>query len=323
MTPRDVLDQVFPHLGDWRFRRTIDQRIEHAKDRDSEEYDEYVAYTALEPDQLHQRLGEEKDRAEHVDDKTIRFLAALTIGFALLGVVVPLIVDALESNALGRALIGIAVAAGLYLLDAAYLAIQSMRTEALYGYGSKFLLDLRSDDDSDRRQLYIARDLWNQEQMNHRRSIRNEAVYLALRNGYLLDHPGRGRLHHRPGCGAVLSAAIAPQLRQAAAEEAVDSVCAVHAGGSGEVVEAVGGLGEHVQVRLVAGCLPAGGHEEGVIQQRVERADDEDRGWHVVQTGQQRRDIGVVAVRGVHVVVDEPLHDRAREDQVALAPEPR
>ena len=186
MTPRDVLDQVFPHLGDWRFRRTIDQRIEHAKDRDSEEYDEYVAYTALEPDQLHQRLGEEKDRAEHVDDKTIRFLAALTIGFALLGVVVPLIVDALESNALGRALIGIAVAAGLYLLDAAYLAIQSMRTEALYGYGSKFLLDLRSDDDRDRRQLYIARDLWNQEQMNHRRSIRNEAVYLALRNGYLL-----------------------------------------------------------------------------------------------------------------------------------------
>ena len=186
MAPGDLPDQVVPHFGDWRFRRTIEQRLQNAQQRGSAEYEEYATYAALSEDQLRRRLGEEKDRAEKVDDKTIRFLAALTIGFALLGVVAPQIVDALDSRLLDYTVIGIASAAGIYLLDAAYLAIHSMRMQRLYGYGSNFLLDLLAEDDSERKRLYLAKDLWSQEQINHRRYIRNEAVYLTLRNGYVL-----------------------------------------------------------------------------------------------------------------------------------------
>ena len=145
VAPGDLLDQVVPHFGDWRFRRTIEQRLQNAQQRGSAEYEEYATYAALSEDQLRRRLGEEKDRA-----------------------------------------IGIASAAGIYLLDAAYLAIHSMRMQRLYGYGSNFLLDLLAEDDSERKRLYLAKDLWSQEQINHRRYIRNEAVYLTLRNGYVL-----------------------------------------------------------------------------------------------------------------------------------------
>ena len=110
-------------------------------------------------------------------------------------------------------------------------------------------------------------------------------------------------------------------LGEGAAEEVVDAVGGVLAGGGGEVVEAVGGFGEDVELGFEAGGLPAGGHEEGVVEQGVEGADDEDGGGHVVQAGEQGGDVGVVAVGGVDVVVDEPFHDGAGEDEVALAPE--
>ncbi|MDE2967692.1 MAG: hypothetical protein OXS30_09465 [Chloroflexota bacterium] len=131
------------------------------------------------------RLREEHEHAEKLDEKTIRLLAVPTLGLALLAVAGPLFVGDLNPQWLRYTVVGFGTLAGAYLLDAAYLALNSMRVQTLFGFGSQFLLDLQDAESSLWLRRYLAKDLWSQEQMNHRRSIRNEAVYMTLRNGFL------------------------------------------------------------------------------------------------------------------------------------------
>jgi hypothetical protein len=73
----------------------------------------------------------------------------------------------------------------------------------------------------------------------------------------------------------------------------------------------------------VAGRLPAGGHEQRVVEERVEVADGEKRRRQVVQLGIERGEVGVAQLLEVAVAGEgpsEPDHVRCREHWVPVAP---
>ena len=177
--------ELIPHLGDWRFGRIIERDRNAAPEPHDAEGHEYGEYAMLERNELMTRLREEHAHAEKLDEKTIRLLAIPTLGLALLGLAGPAIVGDLSPVWLRYLVVAFGILAGAFLLDAAYLSLNSMRVQILFGFGSRFLLDLHNADTEFWRQRYLAKDLWSQEKMNHRRSIRNEAVYMTLRNGFL------------------------------------------------------------------------------------------------------------------------------------------
>ena len=90
-----------------------------------------------------------------------------------------------------------------------------------------------------------------------------------------------------------------------------------------EGVEAVDAARPDGELGAPAGRQPARVHEERVVEQRVERADREERRRQPGEIGVERRDVGIAAARAVgHEEVGEPLDDRRREHEVALAPAP-
>src|SRR6202011_3873337 len=58
-------------------------------------------------------------------------------------------------------------------------------------------------------------------------------------------------------------------------------------------IESVNPLGIDRDLGLVAGCSPALGHEERIVDQAVHGADREQGGRHVAETGVERRDVSV------------------------------
>jgi hypothetical protein len=69
----------------------------------------------------------------------------------------------------------------------------------------------------------------------------------------------------------------------------------------GEVREAVDRLWPDPKLGAVAGPLPAGGHEQRVLEERVEVADGEERRRQVVQLGIERGEVGVAQLLEVAV----------------------
>jgi hypothetical protein len=69
-------------------------------------------------------------------------------------------------------------------------------------------------------------------------------------------------------------------------------------------------------------CLPARGHEQRVVEQRVERAAAEQGGGHAAEVGIQRRDVRVATPRGWGLVRGEAREIRRVDDDPPLPPTP-
>src|SRR5712692_4989085 len=97
------------------------------------------------------------------------------------------------------------------------------------------------------------------------------------------------------------------------------------AGQAGRVsVESVHSFGIDGDVGPVAGRSPALGHEERIVDQAVHGADCEQRRRHFAKTSVERRYVGVPALLKAGAgeeVVAEPMDDRQRKNQVAVAPQ--
>lgn len=138
-------------------------------------------YCSLSRKQLKKRLKEEHRRPLIIDQKTFRLIISLSFEFTVLSSAAALLREVELSGAVQTALKIIILTGLVYILLAGFVALGSMRTFSLYGYGTEFLLQQQSNG-----QRVLAEALARQQIMNNLRHWRNETVYMALRNVFLL-----------------------------------------------------------------------------------------------------------------------------------------
>lgn len=141
----------------------------------------YVDYATLTEEQLSGRLIEERQRGASLDEKTFKLTLSLAIGLTVLGTGATALVRELPPAA-ERLVVATGLAASIgYILGGGFLALGAMRSLRSYGYGTAMLLVA----DEERRNA-LAEALARQEIVNTVRSLRNEASYQMLRNGFVI-----------------------------------------------------------------------------------------------------------------------------------------
>lgn len=139
-------------------------------------------YCSLSRKQLKKRLKEEHRRPLIIDQKTFRLIISLSFEFTVLSSTAALLREAELREAVETALTIIILTGLVYTLLAGFIALGAMRTFSLYGYGTEFLLQQQSNG----QRRILAEALVRQQIMNTLRHLRNETVYMALRNVFVL-----------------------------------------------------------------------------------------------------------------------------------------
>lgn len=143
--------------------------------------DEFKEYCTLCENQLEKRIEEEHRRAVAIDEKTFKLTLSLSFVVAVLGLELSLFQKLLPPTANSIMLNSMIAIAFLYILSAGLVALGALSTLPSYGYGTKFLLEQRSN-----RQKVLAENLSCQEIMNDCRHLRNKIVYMAMRNAFVM-----------------------------------------------------------------------------------------------------------------------------------------
>ena len=149
----------------------------------------FLGYDRLSVDELDRRLAEEHERAVALDDKTSKGTLFLSVGFSVLGLGLTAISSSkwvLANTAFSSVgstwLILLFGASVVYFLVASWMALGALRTYHKFGFGTKYALALHDSDPTSLRAEHLAR----QETVNNLRHCRNEAVFQAVRNGFIL-----------------------------------------------------------------------------------------------------------------------------------------
>jgi hypothetical protein len=141
----------------------------------------YANYLNLSSDKLSQRLTEERQRGAALDEKTFKLTLSLAIGLTVLGTGVSGLVKDMPVAG-GRVIVAAGLAISIFfILGGGFLALGSMRSVRSYGYGTAMLLV-----DNEKMHEALADALARQEIVNNIRTLRNEAAYQMLRNGFVI-----------------------------------------------------------------------------------------------------------------------------------------
>jgi hypothetical protein len=174
-----MFEELLPFVAYVRNARKL-RRLAMAEDL-LEQKPQYTGYRSLTPEQLLERLKEERARAASLDEKTFKITLSLTIGLTIIGTTSVILASATEAQMLKLIIGGTTWIAAFYILTAGFIAIGALKTETSFGYGTALLL-ISPEKKSDAYAEYLAR----QELMNQVRHVRNEASYQSLRNGMIL-----------------------------------------------------------------------------------------------------------------------------------------
>ena len=177
MSIQRVFEEILPFVP---FLTRASQQRRRSESGDILECPQFAGYGSLPEDQLEGRLGEERKRAQLLDEKTFKLTLSLSIGLTVVGSTAVPLIRVLSGPGM-QLIVGACIGLGLfYVLAAGFVALGALRTMRSYGYGTRFLLELPKQDN---RQIYLAAELARQETMNLIRHLRNETAYQALRNG--------------------------------------------------------------------------------------------------------------------------------------------
>lgn len=172
-----IAEELFPFVHYVVHRRQVTRR---AQSRNILSDPQFAGYNTLSPQQLTQRLDEERQRAAAMDEKTFKLTLSLSVGLTVLGSIAAFLIEAVSATAIQTAL-AILLGGGLfYVLAAGFVALGALRTLPSYGYGTQFMLQQGTSQNA------LAEALARQETMNIVRHLRNETGYQALRNGLFL-----------------------------------------------------------------------------------------------------------------------------------------
>jgi hypothetical protein len=135
-------------------------------------------YSELSTKKIKQRLVDEHDRAIKIDNKTSKFTLGLSISLTIISVTASSIVKFLPANNLNTIIVFLFGLSSLYMLTGGVLALGSLKTLPIFGYGTSFEINKNSS--------LLVRSLIGQEKINTLRHIRNELSYMSLRNGFII-----------------------------------------------------------------------------------------------------------------------------------------
>ena len=147
----------------------------------------FADFVALSEAQIEHRLDEEHKRASAMDEKTFKLTLSLSVALTVLGSTAAFVANTITSPLVQATLIILFGVGVFYVLGAGLMAVSALRTQPLYGYGTRFLVQRQTEQDARR---VLAEALARQEIMNIVRHLRNETAYQALRNGLLILFAG-------------------------------------------------------------------------------------------------------------------------------------
>lgn len=143
---------------------------------------DYESYLGLDEAILEDRIKEEHKRATSIDDKSVKLTVGFAIGSAALSISSTQLIKMMKNEILIIVCMVAVIIAVFYTLIGGWIALGGLRTSSIYGYGTKFISDVKSSDNS--KHLYVQA-LVLQEKANILRHLRNESSYQNLRNGIL------------------------------------------------------------------------------------------------------------------------------------------
>lgn len=156
------------------YRKTIRDAAERGAGKSKTDYEQYNS------ELLKKRLEEEHQRSEAIDEKTRKFTFVFSFGLAILGTAGGFLAQPNAHTAYRIPSVILAALCVVYALAGGLLALGSLKTLTLYGYGTEYAHK------SSREPELVAWALAAQEKMNAARQVRNEAAYQCLRNSVVL-----------------------------------------------------------------------------------------------------------------------------------------
>jgi len=171
-------EELFPFFS---FLRFYKKKISEANDHKiGDRVGHNSRYYLLTQDQILIRLKEEHARAKAMDEKTIKFTLAVSLGLTLIEAISIYISNLFVPQFLQliiQVVLGVAI---VYSIIGGLLALGALRTLPTFGYGTEFLLQANDDEE------LMVYSLLAQEKINVIRQLRNESAYMCLRNGLLI-----------------------------------------------------------------------------------------------------------------------------------------
>ena len=186
MTFSRLLEELFPFMCYVRRRNHLLQRSESDRILDSEAF---AGYGTLSEEELQNRLSEERQRAQSMDEKTFKLTLSFSVGLAVFGLTTTSVARNMPYVPIQGILITLVGLGLLFVLSAGFIALGALRTFPSYGYGTAFMVKIRKTEKTEA-VLVLAAELARQETMNNIRHLRNEAAYQTLRNGLFLFFVG-------------------------------------------------------------------------------------------------------------------------------------
>lgn len=137
-----------------------------------------IEYLKLTNNQIENRLKDEHDRAQKIDEKTSKFTLGLSVSLTIISTMASGVVNFLPKNNLNEVIAFIFGLSSLYMVTGGLLALGALKTLPKFGYGTHFEINKNSNT--------LVSALIGQEKVNILRHIRNELSFMSLRNGFLL-----------------------------------------------------------------------------------------------------------------------------------------
>ncbi len=173
-----LLEEVLPFIYYYKNRRNI---LAAASDRELINNDGSLSnYSDLSSCTINNRIKEEHDREQIIDEKTVKFTFTSTIALTLLSSISTFISKTITQGGFQSWSITLSAISVLYMLFGGLISLGALTTLPRYGYGTCYQIKAKIDQ---KIKIYA---LAAQEKVNSVRHIRNEAAYQCIRNGLLL-----------------------------------------------------------------------------------------------------------------------------------------
>ncbi|WP_332399272.1 hypothetical protein [Vibrio metschnikovii] len=166
------IEELFPFIYFYYLSRKLINKLNDIAQSDID------AYSKLPDYKIEERLKDEHDRAQKIDDKTSKFTLGLSISLSIISASASGVVKFLPENNLNDFIVLIFSVSSLYMLSGGLIALGSLKTLPKFGYGTFFEIN--------RSTSILAKSLIGQEKVNILRHVRNELSFMSLRNGFLM-----------------------------------------------------------------------------------------------------------------------------------------
>jgi hypothetical protein len=142
------------------------------------------AYCGAEPSDLEQALAAEHTRAIALDEKTFKHTASIATALAVASAATTAVAQLLSGPTWKLVVIAFTFPAVAYVMAGGLLGFATARTLPTFGIGMRFKIEQNNEKPA-MKPYVLAEALACQERINLIRVARNEAAFMAIRNGFI------------------------------------------------------------------------------------------------------------------------------------------